>query len=154
MTLIELLIVTGLLGLLIGVASSAIFHFTDTIPQGNAHLAALHNIQTAARWLSQDGQMAQTVKPTAGILPDEELTLSWSDAYGDAWTDHTSKYSLSDGVLKRNYDGKEITIARYISKIEFSLKGEILTVTITSSGGNPKIKEMKTYDICLRPTST
>jgi len=144
-TLIELVIAAAITGLIVtslGVAVQQTFTVTDS---GNDRMLATHELQNAARWVSRDGQMAST----AVIATDEEdkLVLTLPD-------DSSITYTVEDTELLRTADGSQMTLARNISSISFSIENRVITMTITSSPqGRANISEQGTYKVYLRPTA-
>lgn len=149
MTLIELLVATAITALIVALIGSVIYQFISVTERGNAQLSALHDIQNAARWISHDGQMAESTDLIDGDPPVSSVRLDWTDEYG---TSHFSTYSLSGTELQRNCDGSVITVARHISAAEFSITGDVLTAKLKSSPpGRWGVSEEETLKVCLRP---
>jgi len=115
-------------------------------------VTATHEVGNAARWLSQDGMMAESTDLVEGADPVDHLTLTWIERYDFANIPHSSSYSLSGTQLCRDYDGTVTTVARNISKVEFSQTGRILTVSVscTPPWWVPTGTVQKTYRIYLR----
>jgi hypothetical protein len=96
--------------------------------------------------------MAQTTDLVDGATPVDHMSLTWTDWYDWAEETHSSSYYVSDGQLQRDYDGTVTTLARFISGVEFSLSGRLLTVKITSSPqGDYGPSEERVYQVYLRP---
>ena len=115
-------------------------------------VTATHEVGNAARWLSQDGMMAKNTDLLEGADPVDQLTLTWIERYDFANIPHSSSYSLSGAQLRRDYDGTVTTVARNISKVEFSQTGRVLIVSIscTPPWRDPTGTVQKTYRIYLR----
>ncbi len=110
-------------------------------------------IGNAARWISQDGMMAESTDLVGGADPVDQLTLTWIERYDFANIPHSSSYSLQGTQLHRDYDGTVTTVARDISKVEFSQTGRLLIVSITCTpqwSGDSEGMVQKTYRIYLR----
>jgi len=151
MTLVELIIAMSISVMIMGSLGSALYQILGATEQGNDQMKALHNIQNAAYWLSIDGQRAETTDLAEGAQPVNSVRLDWSDRYGDS---HYSVYSLSDTDLQRNCDGTVMTVARYISSVEFSITGDLITFRVESSPtGRQEVVQERTYKVCLRPMS-
>jgi len=143
--LLEILVATAIVGL-IGGGLMALISASIRIPaQGTADLTANFSMQRAASSLSKDLQMAAFTDLVDAAPPVSSVTLSWTDEYNSAGTNHSSMYSLSSTDLRRNYDGTVTTMARNISAIDFSINGKAVTVGITSEG------KQFTYTFALRP---
>ena len=144
-TLVELVIAAAITGLIVtslGVAVQQTFTVTDS---GNDRMLATHELQNAARWVSYDGQMASTA--TSEEFEDElVLALTLPD-------DSSITYTVVDTELRRTAGESQMTLARNISSISFSIENRTITMTITSSPpGRANISEQGTYKVYLRPT--
>ena len=156
-TLVELLVATAVFGLLGAVTMPIVFQFIEGSARSSASATASNNMNSAAFWICRDGQMAYETDP---VLVDGEapvdipgdwhyMTFAWTDLYEDAFEQHYSRFSLSDGDLIRDYDGSISTVAQGISNLSFSISDRTITVGITYSEG--EISETKTYEIYMRP---
>jgi len=156
MTLIEVVMVTAIVGILTGAFSSAIFSFLHHTESSNAHMTAACGIETAARCISNDGQMAQNPDLTPGAAAVNSLNLSWTDPVNGDF--YEIDYFLSGEELRREYSLNSVvqdtrTIARYVSSVGFCQPAgnqHLFTVTITSSGGSPRVSETREYHVTLR----
>jgi len=112
-----------------------------TVPeQGNAHVDALHALQSAAHWVSLDGQAADSA--TGG----GSLTLMLTD-------NSTVTYTLSGSNLQRTGDNITRTVAQYIAYVDFSVQGRTITMNVTAAPGSRwSVSENQTYEIAMRPT--
>ena len=148
MTLVELLVALTITAVIIGGLSTAIYTIINVTERGKAESSALHDIQKAAYWISGDAQMAWTTGLPDGGPAVDSMTLEWTDGYGDS---HSSSYWLSDTELQRNFDGNITTAAWYITSIEFSISGDVLTFRIESTPpGRWQISRQTTGKVCLR----
>ncbi len=97
--------------------------------------------------------MAESTDLVEGADLVNQLTLNWIERYDFANIPHSSSYYLEGTQLQRDYDGTVSTVARNISKIEFSQTGRLLTVSIscTPQWWDPQRTVQKTYRIYLRP---
>ena len=153
----ELLAATAIAALIIAVTLALLLQFVVGPERGSASATAFTNINSAAHWICRDGQMAYETNP---VLVDEaapinipgdedDMTFAWIDLYEDAFAEHYSRFSISDGDLIRDYDGSISTVARGISNLGFSISDRTITVGITYSEG--ETSETKTYEIHMRP---
>ncbi|MFC1995434.1 type II secretion system protein J [Chloroflexota bacterium] len=118
-----------------------------------ASVTAAREIGNAARWVSQDGMMAESSDIMETAQPVENLTLTWIDRQDFANIPHSSSYYLEGTELRRNCDGNVTTVARDISRVAFSQNGRLLTVSIGCIPRWWKATAVeKTYRIYLRPT--
>ena len=153
MTLLELIAAMAIGAIIMmGIVALIFQEFKGTATANNSVTAA-HEIGNAARWISQDGMMAQSTDLVEGAELSDNLTLTWAERQDFVDIPHSSCYSLSGTQLQRDYDGVVTTVARDISKIEFSQTGRVLTVSIdcTPPWGATEGMVQKTYRIYLRP---
>ena len=139
-TLVELVIATAITGLIVGVLCTAIYQIFTVTEYGNDKMMAMHELQNAAHWVSLDGQQASAASG------GDELTLTLPD-------DSSITYALVDTELRRTAGESEMTLARNISGISFSIENRTITMTVTSSPvGRWDVSEQGTYRVYLRPT--
>ena len=139
-TLIEFITataITGIIGLGASIACAQVLNQTAT---NNDYTIASRNALNALHWISHDVSMAQDINGIDGFPQTNDLCLSWM-----GWdnTTYTANYTLSNGVLSRNYseNGQVATtiIASYINPDDaltfYTSDNTSLTVTITCSVG-------------------
>jgi len=151
MTLLELMVSMTIAIIVMGGAVALIFQELRGTSVAKTSITAVHEISNAARWISQDILMTEDTDLVDGSQPVDYVTLNWIERYDFANVPHTSSYSLSGNQLTRDHDGTVTTVARNISKIEFSQNGRLLTVSITCTPqwwNSTTIQ--KTYRIYLR----
>jgi len=138
-TLPELLITVAITGLIVTFLGTATYQIITVTEYGSDKTIAMHELQNVAHWLSRDGQMASTASG------GNELVLTLPD-------DSSITYAVVDAELLRTADDSQMTLARNISDLSFSIEDRIITMTVTSSPeGRPNISEQRTYKVCLRP---
>ncbi len=139
-TLVELLIVTAITGLIVGVLGTAVYHIV-TIPEyGNDRITAMHELQNVAHWVGFDGQMAKTASG------GNELILTLPD-------DSLISYTVNGTALLRTAGSSNRTLAQNITSANFSVQNRYITMDITSSlAGRWSVSENGTYKVYLRPT--
>jgi prepilin-type N-terminal cleavage/methylation domain-containing protein len=138
-TLVEMLIATAITGLTVSVLVIAIYQIFTVTEFGNDKMVANHELQNAAHWFNLDGQRASTASGGS------ELALTLPD-------DSSITYVLVGTELHRTAGESQITLARNISAISFSVEDRIITMTITSSPtGRQNVNEQGIYKIHLRP---
>jgi prepilin-type N-terminal cleavage/methylation domain-containing protein len=138
-TLPELLITVAITGLIVTFLGTAIYQIITVTEYGSDKTIAMHELQNVAHWVSRDGQMASTARG------GNELILTLPD--GSSIT-----YAVVDAELLRTADDSQMTLARNISDLSFSIEDRVITMTVTSSPeGRPNISEQRTYKVCLRP---
>lgn len=139
-TLVETLIaiaITGCIAAVLGLVTRQVV----TVPeQGNEHIDALHALQSAAHWVSLDGQAA------ASATGGSSLILTMTD-------NATVSYVLSGSDLQRTGDNVTRTVAEDISDVNFVVQGRTITMNIIAApGGRWSVSENQTYVITMRPT--
>ena len=156
MTLLELMVVIALVGLLT-IALASISYSVIYRTQGNsAHVAAASGMESAVRWITNDGQRSQNTSliPGAGVVSN--LTLSWMDPVsGDSYEIY---YFLSGNDLRRRESINSVmqterTVAKYMTAVGFSQplnETRLFKVSLASSGGSPRVNETREYHVTLR----
>lgn len=152
MTLLELLVGMAITAMIMSGILALIYHEVTSTATTKTSVTVAHEITNAARWLSQDATMAESTDLVMGTDPVNHLMLAWVERYDFNNIPHSSSYSLYGSELRRNYDGTVTTVARNISKVEFSQDGSVLTVSISCTPqwrvADPTVE--KTYRIYLR----
>jgi len=139
-TLTELLIAVAIIGLITSFMGTPVYQILTVTEYGNDAIVAMHELQNAAHWVSLDGQMARTASGGS------QLVLTLPD-------DSQITYAVEDRELHRTAGDSQMTLARNISSISFSVDNRIITMTIASSPlGRWDISENGTYKVYLRPT--
>jgi len=139
-TLPELLITVAITGLIVGFLGTAIYQIITVTEYSNDRMIAMHELQNVAHWFSRDGQMASTASG------GNELVLALPD-------DSSITYAVVDTELCRTAGDSQMTLARNVSDLSFSIENRIITMNITSSPeGRPNVSEQRIYKVCLRPT--
>lgn len=139
-TLVELVIAVAITGLIVSFLGTASYQIITVTEYGNDKMTAMHELQNAAHWVNIDGQQASAASG------GDELTLTLPD-------DSSITYALVDTELRRTAGESEMTLARNISGISFSIENRTITMTVTSSPvGRWDVSEQGTYRVYLRPT--
>jgi len=151
-TLVEVIAYLAVTGILMGVLVPFLFNITRGTKDTVDETTSIIQVQIAGTSISRDIKMAADTilaDAAAGVL--DNLTLQWSNEYQDIYVDHTVQYYLSGEELLRDYDGAVTTVASYISDVEFSRSGSVITVTITAAAGDvPDQIERGTYHVTVR----
>ena len=156
-TLLEMLIVVGILGVIMGVMTMSVAMIMKVSPQNNDWTIALRRVQNAGYWISRDVQMAQTIDPNPTAPNFLILTLPVMDIDTQTIINKTFIYKLEDmnGGMKKltrtdQDTGQQITIAEYIyyapdtdpqnstMVINYDAQSRVLTVRITASSGTKR----------------
>jgi hypothetical protein len=129
-TLVEALVAAGIATMIVGVLGTAIFLCMRVTEEGNNEFRTQHDVQNAGYWITRDGQSAQTTDLVPGAEDVETMTLEWNAGVDD----HTVVYYLAGTDLQRQIDGDEMTIARHVTSVGFSLSVDgMIAATIQSS---------------------
>ena len=153
MTLLELTASMAIAAIIVLGVVSLIYSEARGTAVARTSVTAGHEISYAARWLSQDGWMAESTNLVDGADPVDHLTLNWIERSDFANIPHCCSYYLSGTQLLRDYDGTVQTVAGKISNLEFSQVGSLITVSIDCSpewAGDSAKTVRKTYRIYLR----
>lgn len=153
MTLLELTAAMAIAAIIVLGVVSLIYSEARGTAVARTSVTAGHEISYAARWLSQDGWMAESTNLVDGADPVDHLTLNWIERLEFADIPHCCSYYLSGTQLLRDYDGTVQTVAGKISNLEFSQVGSLITVSIDCSpewAGDSAKTVRKTYRIYLR----
>jgi len=151
MTLLELLVSMAITAMILSGIVALIFQEYSGTATAKTAVTAAHEIGTAARWISQDGMMAESTNLVEGADPVDHLTLTWIERYDFANIPHSSSYTLCDTQLCRDYDSTVTTVAQHISKVEFSQTGHLVTVSVSCTPQWWRASTIqKTYRIYLR----
>ena len=140
-TLLELVVVLGILSLVTGVALMAIYQLLIVPANGNARLAIDADFRTANSWLMHDGNESQTFTPggTCGVF------------YTGVTRNISYTYSYSAGTLNRvdSSTGNTIGVAHHLKSAPICVpSGQLVTVMFTSSSGN--VSSGATITVALR----
>lgn len=151
-TLLELMLGMAITAMIVSGIVALIFQEYSGTAMAKTSVTVAHEIRNAARWISQDGMMAESTDLVEGAQPADNLTLTWIEQHDFANIPHSSSYYLEGTELRRNYDGSVTTVARDISKVAFSQTGRLITMSIscTPQWWNSTTVE-KTYRVYLRP---
>ena len=164
-TLVEVLLVVGVGALVLSGLVPATFQTIKVTTASNTKITALEDIKNIPYRISKDVRMAATTNLVAEFpTVYDSLVLDWTSWYDEDGElnpiDRQCEYTLSGGKVQRYYDpdtsiaDNEITTTagKYISDIEFSLQGDIITVTITTSPeGKAETEVQESYYMYLQP---
>jgi prepilin-type N-terminal cleavage/methylation domain-containing protein len=151
-TLVEVLgamVVSGLL--LTGIVLS-VFQVSLGNARTRDQVITLADASFAVLWMKKDLQMAQTTDLVDGAPPVSSVTLNWTDfttSFDSVEPQaHSSVYTLSGTELVRTYDGVPTVVGRNITSIGFSLSGNAIRVSITSTSPTSR-EETETLDFSV-----
>jgi len=139
-TLLELLVGVAISGLIVSFLGTAMYQIITVTDYGGDKMIAMHELQNVAYWANLDGQRASSVNG------GDELQLTLPD-------DSSITYAVDGTELRRITGGSQMTLARNVSDVSFSIEGRLIIMTVTSSPeGRWDVSDNATYKICLRPT--
>ncbi len=150
-TLLEMLVALAITGMIVSGIGALIFQEYRGTNIAKTSVTVAHEIRNAARWISQDGIMAESTDLVEEADSVNHLTLTSIERQDFTDLPHSCSYYLEGTQLCRDYDGTVTTVAQDISKIEFTQTGSLLTVSICCTPqwwGAPTVQ--KTFRICLR----
>ena len=157
-TLLELLVGVGVGGIFMSAVVFSIFQITTGTAQSNGDAVALADMDKAAHWLTRDISQAQTTNLVGGAPAVSDLTLTWDDltdwAAGEGNVSHSVTYTFSEPQLQRYFDGgATTTVGLHLTRVDFSISGRVVTITLTSSPDSyfPRPTETRKYVLYLRP---
>ena len=137
-TVPELIVSVAITGLIVSFFGTAVYQTLTVTEYGSDKMIAMHELQNVAHWVSLDGQMAKAASGGSELV----LTLP---------NDSIITYSVENKELHRTTVESEMTLARNISYVSFSVENRIITMDITSSPeGRPNISDQGIYKVCLR----
>ncbi len=138
--LVELLVATAVAGVILNTIGATIYQLVTATESGSDTVTAVHELETVAHWVGFDGQRAMTATGGSGLV----LTLPDGSSIS---------YSLEGTELRRAADDSQMTLARSISDVSFSVEDRTITVVITASPpGRQGISKQGNYKVHLRPT--
>jgi len=138
--LVELLVATAVAGVVLNGLGAAVHQLVTATESGSDTVTAVHELETVAHWVSVDGRRAVTATGGGGLVLSLPDTSSIS-------------YTLAGTELHRTAGGSQMTLARSISDVSFSVQDRTITVLITATPpGRQGISKQGTYKVYLRPT--
>jgi len=126
----ELLVAVGILGIVTSTIGVAIFQSLGAENEVVADGLGINELRKGFSWFAEDVKMAQTSDLTDGGPAASTVSLSWTDHFADAGTNHTSSYALVGDELVRTYDSSSHTVARKVVSVSFSLSVKTITAQL------------------------
>ena len=136
-TFLELLFGLAISGLLIVVTVSAFNQVVWGGARTSDQVVVLTDVHRATLQIKKDLEMTQNTNLTDGV-PRESVNLTWTDFTSfdlEENKDHSSNYALSDGDLRRTYDGTTSIVGRNITSVDFTQNDRVINVVITATEG-------------------
>jgi len=136
-TLIELLVALPIGVVMLGAIVGTIFLVMYGTIDVRSKTTALADIENAAHWLTRDIIMGQVTNLVEGEEPVSTVNMTWDNLAAQEGEEisHYVVYTHSGTELLREYDSANNTtiVGRHLSEVGFSLEGDLMTVTLTSS---------------------
>lgn len=136
-TLVELLVVLGLVAVLTGILVTIMYQFWRIPQWGNAQLAVDSDLRNLGLWLVRDGNESRTFTPggTCG---------TFQTGHGASYT-----YELVGSTLQRtDGEGKSVAVARHVLGVSCSALGDRVVVTVQLGEGPVTVSE--TFTVTMR----
>lgn len=150
-TLVEVLVSTAVIGMMVTLVGVGVNQAITLSERANYGSQAQRQTRNALHWMTRDMAMAQTTNVVDGAAPVSSATFTWTDVFADALTNHSLSYVVTNGELRRTYDGVTITIGRQITSLSFSRAGRLMTATINAQPNNRfQQTDQKTLTVMLR----
>lgn len=130
-TLVEVLAATGILGVTLGLVGTGIFQAVGFERIWRDDVVATRDWRHAMSFFAQDAMNAEATDLEDGGDPVTSVTLSSTDVQGAA---HYVTYQQVGNVLRRDIDGQQMTVARRVVAVTFSLSGKMLTFDLEVQG--------------------
>lgn len=139
-SLTELLLYIALLSAFTSTMGVSLFQVVTAQPDVVADGAATNELRRGLSVFATDVSNARDATLTSDVL-----TLSWTDYYEDAGTDHTAIYQRSGDLLMRNLDGASFPVARGVTVATFAIDGRSVStfVQVNAATGTTRSLTMK-----------
>lgn len=149
-TLVEVLAATGILGITLGLVGTGVFQAVGFERTWRDDVGATRTWRHAASVFAGDAMNAETTDLVDGALPVASVTFTWTDVQG---VGHTVTYQQVGDVLRRDFDGQQMTVARRVVSVGFSLSGRMLTfdLEVEAAQGATEGMSLQTYLRWLQP---
>lgn len=150
-TLIEVILDLAISGLMMGALIPCLFQINRSTGNITDNMTGMLQVQNAGNWINRDVKLAAAIDLVEGAPPVDSLAIEWTDIFNGSSQEHTVQYFIVDETLKRSYDGMVISVAQFITNLEFSLSGSVVTVDITCSPEDAvEQRERGIYNVVLR----
>jgi prepilin-type N-terminal cleavage/methylation domain-containing protein len=141
-TLIETLITITIMGILAVVLGTVVQQMAAVPEKGNDQVEALHAVQNAVHWVGTDAVSAQSA------IGGSSLVLTFPDS-------SVITYEKQGNDLYRYSNGENISIARSITQLNFTVSNRTITMDITAAPESQwNISENQVYQVVMRPSGT
>jgi len=139
MTIAELVLAIATTGIIVVFLGTAVYQIFNVSGYGNDQLTATHEMENVAHWFNIDGQGAKAATGGAALA----LTM------GD---NSSVTYTLAGTEIRRITGGQQMTLARNIASVNFTIDARLVTMSLTSTPpGRYGASESGTYYVYMRP---
>jgi prepilin-type N-terminal cleavage/methylation domain-containing protein len=150
-TIPELMISLVIAASVAGLIGTAVYQFFVVTSNGNDRLTVLQSLQNASVWLGRDVSETQSFSigtgNVYGTLTTGDPSVEYRYSY-DATEKALVREHLVSGVVQSTRD-----VARRIENqgdIVFSVSGNLVSVSITSTSDNGAVSETRALDMAMR----
>lgn len=146
-TLVELMAGMALSVLVGTIMVTSMFQLNKASSNGRAQQAVTVQVRAATLWLERDIARAETSNVPDPGAPLASAQFDWTDDTGP----HSCIYALDGADLIRTCDGVPGSVARYLSGLQFTRSGALLTVGFTATApGRPDVSEAVSINLAMR----
>lgn len=136
-TLVELLVVLGLIAVVTGLLVTIFYQFWRVPRWGNAQMAVDSDLRDAGLWLVRDGNQSRAFIPGGSCG-------TFQTGHGETYT-----YTLNGTVLQRtDSSGGTVAVARHVQAVSCATDGERVFVTMQVAAG--PVSATVTYTVTMR----
>lgn len=142
-SLLETMVALGILSLAMTMIGTGIFQVLSIQRYWQDQRVATRDLRHAGSWFAGDALNAQSVS-IGGNPAGSSVTITWTNSSD---VTHVVVYSLSDSDLIRDLDGVTNTIAEKVVSVNWSLDGNVLTMTLETEAdaGSTETITLQTY---------
>jgi prepilin-type N-terminal cleavage/methylation domain-containing protein len=141
-TLVEILVTIGIMGVLAMVLGGVVQQMATVPEKSNDQVDALHAVQNAIQWIGKDAVAAKSA------VGGDSLVLTFPD-------NSEITYQKQGSDLYRYLNGDNISIARDVTDLNFTVNNRTITINITAAPESRwNISENQVYQVAMRPSGT
>ena len=141
-TLVELLVAIGIMSVLAVVLGGVVQQMAAVPEQSNDQVEALHAVQNTIHWIGKDAVSAKSA------VGGNSLVLTFPD-------NSQITYQKQGSDLYRYLNGENISIARNVTELNFTVENRTITIDITAAPESRwDISESQIYQVAMRPSGT
>jgi len=136
-TMVELLVVLGLVAVLTGILVTVMYQFWRIPRWGNAQMTVDSDLRNLGLWLIHDGNESEAFVPGGACG-------TFQTAHGATYT-----YSLSGTMLQRtDQAGTRVTVARHVQSLSCAAVGDQVRVAVQVAEG--PVSASATFTVTMR----